>query len=296
MSESPTKNDCRMAQSESFGLRRQSKRLSGARFTRCAKAPYKAQDFLREEEKGQLCVDNRVLKQAPRRGPTIESVSGTQPVEDYAEAYGPISGDVLMQNGYPVAAESQKQGTAEGSYTMFGKGTLATVHSLKDGRQHSQGSTHGRETNNIVTNCFDTQPKWTLSQAKRQRDASRESLQEKSVTEVDVSLAEASQAEQKNEIQLWKLTQSCVNATMSSSMDRNQFGIVCGGHSVQSRSVDPSCVDKNPQVRNSTKRWKQKLDIIQVDREEASKRPEEWAAKKHRLLDLGVRDQAIVKR
>ena len=51
MSESPTKSDCCMAQSESSGLRRQSRRLSGAGFTRPAKAPYKAQDFLHEEEK-----------------------------------------------------------------------------------------------------------------------------------------------------------------------------------------------------------------------------------------------------
>ena len=51
MSESPTKSDCRMAQPESSGLRRQSRRLSGAGFTRPVKAPYEAQDFLCEEEK-----------------------------------------------------------------------------------------------------------------------------------------------------------------------------------------------------------------------------------------------------
>ena len=63
--------------------------------------------------------------------------------------------------------------------------------------------------------------KWAFSQANRQRDASRESLQKKSVTKVDVSLAETSQVEQKNGVQLWKLTQSYVNATTSSSMDGN---------------------------------------------------------------------------
>ena len=296
MSESPTRNDHRMAQSKSSGLRRQSRRLSGAGSTRPTRDPYQAQDFLRKEENGQLCVNNRVLKQAPRRGPTFESVSGTQPVEAYAKAYGPVSGGILMQNGHPVTAESQKQSAAEGSYTMFGKGMLTTIRSLKDGRQHSQGSTHGRETNNIATNRFDTRPKWALSQEKWQRDVSRESLQKNSVIEVDVSLAETSQVEEKNGVQLWKLTQSYVNAAMSSSMDGNQFVGVCGGHSVQSRLVGPSYVGKNPQACNSTKRWKLESDIVRTDREEASKWPEKWADKKHRLRDSRGGDQVIVKR
>ena len=56
-----------------------------------------------------MCVNNRVLKQAPRRGPTVGSVSGTQPVEAYAKAYGLVSGGILMQNGHPVTADSQKK-------------------------------------------------------------------------------------------------------------------------------------------------------------------------------------------
>ena len=102
MSESPTRNDHRMAQSKSSRLKRQSRRLSGAGSTRPARDPYQAQDFLRKEENGQLCVNNRVLKQAPRRGPTFESVSGTQPVEAYAKAYGPMSGGIEEQMLYLV--------------------------------------------------------------------------------------------------------------------------------------------------------------------------------------------------
>ena len=83
--ESPTKSDCRMAQSESSKLRRQSRRLSGAGFTRPTKALYQAQDCLWKEEKGRLSVDSRVLKQAPRRGTILGSVSVTQPTKAYVE-------------------------------------------------------------------------------------------------------------------------------------------------------------------------------------------------------------------
>ena len=96
MPKSPTKNECRMAQSESSGLQRQSRRLSGAGFTRPAKAPYKAQGFLRKEEKGRLGVDSRVLKQAPRRGPTLGSASVTLPVKAYAEACNHALSGVLL--------------------------------------------------------------------------------------------------------------------------------------------------------------------------------------------------------
>ena len=145
MSESPTKNDCRMAQSESSGLGRQSKRLSGAGFTRPAKAPYKAQDFLREEEKGRLGIDSCVLKQAPRRGPTLGSVSVTQPVEAYTEVCNHALSGVLLQNGHPIAFESQKKSATEGNYTVFEEETLAIVPSLRDGRQYSHRSTFIRE-------------------------------------------------------------------------------------------------------------------------------------------------------
>ena len=116
MPKSPTKNECRLAQSESTGLRRQSRRLSCAGFTRPAKAPYKAQCFFREEEKGRLGVDNRALKQAPRRGPTLGSASVTLLVEAYSEACNHALSGVLLQNGHPIAFESQKKSATEGNY------------------------------------------------------------------------------------------------------------------------------------------------------------------------------------
>ena len=114
-----TENNHRMAQSKSPRLWKQSKRLSSAGFARPAGAPCKAQDFLREEENGRLCVKNRVLKQAPRRGPTLGSMSVTQPVEPDAEAHSHALSGVLLQKGHPITFESQKKSATEGNHTVF---------------------------------------------------------------------------------------------------------------------------------------------------------------------------------
>ena len=149
MSASPTKNSHRMAQSESPGLRRQSRRLSGAGFTSLAKDPYQEQDFLREEENGRLGVDNRVLKQAPRQGPTLGSASVTQPIESYAEACSHALSGVLLQNRHLIASESQKKSATEGNHTVFEEEMLAITHGLRDGRQGSHKSTDGSPTMSV---------------------------------------------------------------------------------------------------------------------------------------------------
>ena len=118
--------------------------MSGVGFTRPVRALYQAQDFLREKEKGRLCIDSRVLKKSPRRGPTLESTDVTQPVEAYAEACNHTLGGVLVQNGHPIRSESLKQSGAENSYTVFKKGTLVIVCSQKDMKLYSHGSTHVR--------------------------------------------------------------------------------------------------------------------------------------------------------
>ena len=86
-------------------------------------------------------VDNRVLKQAPRRGPTLGSVSVTRPVETYAEACSHVLSGVLLQNRHPIASESQKKSATEGNHTVFDEETLAIAHSLRDGRLGSHRST-----------------------------------------------------------------------------------------------------------------------------------------------------------
>ena len=79
-------------------------------------------------------VNSRVLKQAPRRGPTFGSMSGTQPVEAYTEVCNHALSGVLLQNGHPIAFESQKKSATEGNYMVFGEETLAIATSLRDGR------------------------------------------------------------------------------------------------------------------------------------------------------------------
>ena len=156
MTKSPTKNECRMAQLESTGPRRQLRRLSCTGFTRLAKASYKAQGFLREEEKGRLGVNSRVLKQAPRRGPTLGSAIVTLPVETYAEACNHALSGVLLQNGHLISFESQKKSATK---------DIAT--SLRDGRRCSHRSTFVREMNNDLASHFGTQLNLSSNQAKR---------------------------------------------------------------------------------------------------------------------------------
>ena len=131
---SPTENNHRMAHSESPGLWRQSKRLSSAEFSRPAGAPYKAQGFFHEEENWRLCVNNHVLKQAPRRGPTLGSMSVSQPVEADAEACSHALSGVLLQKGHPIAFESQKKSATEGNQACQANGPMrdASTGSTKE--------------------------------------------------------------------------------------------------------------------------------------------------------------------
>ena len=184
-------------------------------------------------------VDNHVLKQALRRGPTLGSVSVTQPVEAYAEACNHALSDVLLQNGHPIAFESQKKSATEGNYTVFEEETLAIAPSLRDGRQCSHRSTFVGEVNNDVASHFGTRPNLTSSQARRRRDvlkfdfgserkksnhgvshvsartqtcqangpmrdASKESLQKNSVAQNGMSLTKTGELVQTNRIIRWR--------------------------------------------------------------------------------------------
>ena len=120
-----------------------------------------------EEEKGRLGVNSRVLKQAPRRGPTLGSAIVTLPVETYAEACNHALSDVLLQNGHPIAFESQKKSATEGNYTVFEEEALAIAPSPRDGRQCSHRSTFVREMNNDLASHFGTRPNLSSNQARR---------------------------------------------------------------------------------------------------------------------------------
>ena len=97
-----------------------------------------------------------MLKQAPRRGPTLGSASVTQPTEAYAEACNHALSGGLLQNRHPIAFKSQKKSAKEGNYTVFEEEALAIAPSLRDGRQCSQRSTFVREMNNDVASQFGT--------------------------------------------------------------------------------------------------------------------------------------------
>ena len=85
----------------------------------------------------------------------------TQPTKAYAEAFNHALSSVLVQNGHPIAFESQKKSATERNYTVFEEETFAIVHSLGDGRQYSHISTFVREMNEDVASHFGTQPNLT---------------------------------------------------------------------------------------------------------------------------------------
>ena len=326
---SPTENNHRMAHSESPGLWRQSKRLSSAGFSRPAGAPYKAQGFLREEEKGRFSVDSRVLKQAPRRGPILGSVSVTQPVETYAEACSHALSGVLLQNRHPIEFENQKKSATEGNDTVFEEETLAIAHSLRDGRQGSHRLTLVKEMNNDVACHFGTRPNLTSNQVRRRRvvlkldfesersksshgvphvsartqacqadgpkrDASKESMKENSVAHDGMSLTKAGKLAQKNGGRSLEATQSGVTTMKKSSTYGSPTMSVGDGQYVLSRPVDRSCMKKEPQTCNLAKKWKRRSDTVRANLEKVSKRLKRWADGKHRPLDLHVEGQDIV--
>ena len=80
----------------------------------------------------------------------------TQPVEAHVDAFNYTLGDVLVQNGHPIASESRKSSTAEKSYMVFEEETLATVHCLRVWQRYSWRSTYIGKTSNIVIDHFST--------------------------------------------------------------------------------------------------------------------------------------------
>ena len=294
-----------------------------------ANAPYKAQGFLCEEEKGRLGVDSRVLKQAPRRGPTPGSTGVTLPIEAYAEVCNHALSGILLQNGHPIVVESQKKSATEGNYTVFEEEALAIAPSPRDGRQCSHRSTFVREMNNDVASHFGTQPNLTSNQARRgrvvlkldfgserrksnhgvphvsartqgcqangpMRDVSKESMKENYVAYDGMSLTKVGKLVQKNEGHSLEATQPGVIAMKKSSTDRSPTESVGDKQHVLSCLVNFPCMKKESQTWNIAKKWKRRSDIVRANMERVSKRPKRWADGKHCLLDFHVEGRDIV--
>ena len=212
---------------------------------------------------------------------------------------------------------------------MFEEEALAIATSLRDGRQCSHKSTVVREMNNDVARHFSTWPNLTSNQARRRRfvlkldfeserrksshgvphvsartqacqvdgpkrDTSKESMKENSIAHDGMSLTNVGKLAQKNRGRSLEATQLGVTAMKKSSTDKSPTMSVGDGQYVLSRSVDFSCMKKEPQTRNLAKKWKRRSDTVRANLEKVSKRLRRWADGKHRPLDLHVEGQDIV--
>ncbi|KAL0541779.1 hypothetical protein IC582_021836 [Cucumis melo] len=108
------------------------------------------------------------LKQAMMEGPLLGIADVTKPFEVETDASDYAFGGVLLQNGHPIAYESQKLNAVERRYTVSEKEMLAVVHCLRAWRQYLLGPSFVVKTDNSATCHFFTLPKLTSKQARWQ--------------------------------------------------------------------------------------------------------------------------------
>jgi hypothetical protein len=75
-------------------------------------------------------------------------------------------GDVLLQEGHPVAFESRKLNSAEFNYQTTEKEMLAVVHALRVWRCYLEGADFTVYTDHVLNTYFQTQPNLSRRQAR----------------------------------------------------------------------------------------------------------------------------------
>ncbi|GJR74530.1 putative nucleotidyltransferase, ribonuclease H, partial [Tanacetum coccineum] len=92
----------------------------------------------------------------------------TMPFELHIDASDFAIGEVLMQDGYPIAFESRKLNETEKKYTVQEKEMTTVVHCLRIWRHYLLGLRFVIKTDNIATSYFQTQKKLSPKQARWQ--------------------------------------------------------------------------------------------------------------------------------
>nr|GFB88639.1 reverse transcriptase [Tanacetum cinerariifolium] len=90
------------------------------------------------------------------------------PFELHMDASDFAIGGVLMQDGHPIAFESQKLNETERKYTVQQKEMTAVIYWLRIWRHYLLGSRFVIKTNNIATSYFQTQNRLSPKQARWQ--------------------------------------------------------------------------------------------------------------------------------
>jgi len=106
------------------------------------------------------------LKRAVTEEPVPALPDFSKPHEVHTDASDFVIGGVLMQEGHPVAHESQTLNDIERRYAVQEKEMTTVVHSLRVWRNYLLGSRFVVKTDNIATSYFQTQKKLSPKQAR----------------------------------------------------------------------------------------------------------------------------------
>ncbi|KAH9678962.1 Endonuclease [Citrus sinensis] len=106
------------------------------------------------------------LKRAISEEPVLALPDHTKPFEVQTDASDFAIRGVLMQEGHPIAFESQKLNDTERRYTVQEKEMTAIIHCLRVWRHYLLGSHFTIMTDNVATSYFQTQKKLSPKQAR----------------------------------------------------------------------------------------------------------------------------------
>ncbi|GKA96662.1 putative nucleotidyltransferase, ribonuclease H [Tanacetum coccineum] len=108
------------------------------------------------------------LKKAVMEEPLMRLPDVTVPFELHTDASDFAIGGVLMQDGHPIAFESQKLNETERKYNVQEKEMTEVVHCLRIWRHYLLGSRFVIKMDNIATSYFQTQKKLSPKQTRWQ--------------------------------------------------------------------------------------------------------------------------------
>jgi hypothetical protein len=91
----------------------------------------------------------KLLKQKLIEAPLLRTPDESLPYEVVTDASDVGLGGVLLQEGHPVAFESEKLNSAELNYQTTKKEMLAVVHALRVGRCYLEGADFTVYTNHV---------------------------------------------------------------------------------------------------------------------------------------------------
>jgi hypothetical protein len=107
-----------------------------------------------------------LLKQKLVEAPLLRTPNERLPYKVVMDAFNLGLGDVLLQEGHPVASESRKLNSAELNYNITEKEMLAVVHALRVWRCYLEGANFTVYTDHVSNTFFQTQPNLSRRQAR----------------------------------------------------------------------------------------------------------------------------------